>query len=87
VNILGRDPDADLTIDGPTVSRHHARIVVSGASAILEDLGSKNGTFVRGVRVKEPRRLVNADEVGFGSVRFVFQHRNLGGKTRTASRR
>ena len=46
-NILGRDDDG-IQIDSPTVSRRHARIAISGGEAVLEDLGSKNGTFVRG---------------------------------------
>ena len=46
-NILGRERDAAAWIDVYSVSRHHARIVVSGDRATLEDLGSKNGTFLR----------------------------------------
>src|SRR5262249_40279622 len=47
-NILGRDRDAVAWIDVYSVSRHHAKIVVSGEHATLEDLGSKNGSFIRG---------------------------------------
>src|SRR5262245_55452184 len=42
--IIGRDPGAGLFIDHPSVSRRHARIFVTEGSAMLEDLGSKNGT-------------------------------------------
>jgi DNA-binding winged helix-turn-helix (wHTH) protein len=45
-NTLGRDDGADVPIEVPGVSRRHARIVVSNGHATLEDLGSKNGTFV-----------------------------------------
>ena len=43
---IGRSSDAAIRIDAGGVSRHHARIVVSGDEARVEDLGSKNGTFV-----------------------------------------
>ena len=43
-NVIGREPDATIQLDARGVSRHHARILVSGGSAILEDLESKNGT-------------------------------------------
>ena len=42
-NVLGREPAAAVFIDDATVSRHHARILVAGGRACLEDLGSKNG--------------------------------------------
>lgn len=45
-NVLGRDEGVAVRIDAPGVSRRHARIRVSGAEATLEDLGSKNGTFL-----------------------------------------
>ena len=44
-NIIGRD-DADIPLNSLSVSRHHARISVSGRDAVIEDLGSKNGTIV-----------------------------------------
>jgi DNA-binding winged helix-turn-helix (wHTH) protein len=48
-NLLGRGPDCECRVDSSRVSRHHARIVVRGRSVMLDDLGSKNGTHVRGV--------------------------------------
>jgi DNA-binding winged helix-turn-helix (wHTH) protein len=50
-HIIGREPDASIRLDSPAVSRRHARIVVNGTQATFEDLSSKNGSFVRGVRV------------------------------------
>ena len=43
-HVLGRDADAAVALDSPSVSRRHARIVVTASLATLEDLGSKNGT-------------------------------------------
>jgi len=71
-NILGRDDDA-IQIDSPTVSRRHARIVITGAEALLEDLGSKNGMFVQGAPVSAPVRLADGDEIRTGSVVLRFR--------------
>ena len=83
-NILGREDDG-IRIDSATVSRRHARISVSGAEALLEDLGSKNGTFVQGVRVLAPVRLNDGDEVRTGAVLFRFRMTGPKGATATWS--
>ena len=67
-NVLGRDPEAAAWMDSPTVSRRHARILVTAEGAVLEDLGSHNGTYVRGERVQEPVPLRDGDEIRLGSV-------------------
>jgi DNA-binding winged helix-turn-helix (wHTH) protein len=72
-NILGRDRHAVVWLDSPTVSRRHARIIVSGDQAMLEDLGSRNGTWIRGRRITGPVRLSDLDELKFGSVVTVFR--------------
>ena len=72
-NVLGRDHGAVAWIDSPTVSRRHARIVVSDEQAVLEDLGSRNGTWVRGRRVTGRLRLADLDELKLGSVVMVFR--------------
>ena len=51
INVVGRDRDADVRIDDPSVSRRHARIVVDGDTVAVEDLESRNGTRVGGVPV------------------------------------
>jgi DNA-binding winged helix-turn-helix (wHTH) protein len=65
-NLIGRAPDAAIRIDNSEVSRRHALIVVKGTTATLEDLGSKNGTYLRGKRIEEPAKLANADEIRIG---------------------
>jgi DNA-binding winged helix-turn-helix (wHTH) protein len=74
-HVIGRDPDLVLFLDAPNVSRRHAVIRIGGGSATLEDLGSKNGTFVGGVRVTAPVRLADGDLVGFGSLVLTFHTR------------
>jgi pSer/pThr/pTyr-binding forkhead associated (FHA) protein len=55
------------------VSRRHARIVVAGGQATLEDLGSKNGTFLRGKRLTSPAVLSDGDEILLGRVPMTFR--------------
>ena len=72
-NIIGRGGDAVAWIDDPSVSRHHAVIALDEADATIEDLRSKNGTFVEGVRVRARQRLNNCDRIDFGRVRMIFR--------------
>jgi DNA-binding winged helix-turn-helix (wHTH) protein/cold shock CspA family protein len=81
--VLGRDPEADVFIDMSNVSRHHARVLVDGEKVTIEDLGSKNGTFVRGVRIETPTPLSDGDEIHLGSVRFLFRAAGGPASTRT----
>jgi DNA-binding winged helix-turn-helix (wHTH) protein len=71
-NLLGRDPEAAVRVDSSTVSRRHAMIRVSARGATLEDLGSKNGTFLRGRRIDAPTALDDGDELVLGSVRMTY---------------
>jgi DNA-binding winged helix-turn-helix (wHTH) protein len=67
-NIVGRDPDLEVALDATTVSRRDARITVSRDATMLQDLGSKNGTFLGGDRLAAPSRLADGDRIGFGSL-------------------
>ena len=71
-SVIGRADDAAIRLDSGGVSRHHARIVVSGDEARVEDLGSKNGTFVDGKPVTETRLLKDGDEIRVGAVTLTF---------------
>lgn len=72
-NILGRDPSARGSIPDASLSRRHARITVRGGTATLEDLESKNGTWVRDERLTGPRVLSDGDAVRLGLVHLVFR--------------
>ena len=76
-NIIGRDPMADVTIDAPIVSRRHARIVIVNGLARVEDLGSKNGTFVADQRVAEPVTLHDGDQIRVGDHTLVFHESSM----------
>jgi DNA-binding winged helix-turn-helix (wHTH) protein len=72
-NVLGRDPDVAVWIDLNSVSRHHARVVVTDEVALLEDLGSRNGTLVNGERISSPRPLANGDRIKVGAASLVYR--------------
>jgi DNA-binding winged helix-turn-helix (wHTH) protein len=82
-NILGREPEATACLDAATVSRRHARIVILGREATLEDLGSKNGTYLRGARITAISKLVDGDEIHVGSAVVRFRMTSAGGSTAT----
>ena len=83
-NIIGRAPDASVWIDAAGVSRHHARIIATGAPTI-EDLGSKNGTFLRGQPITSPQPLADGDEIRLGSVVITFRIPPPAGATDTVA--
>jgi hypothetical protein len=62
---VGRSLENDLVLDSPDVSRRHARLDAAGASMMLTDLGSTNGTKVNG-RTVRTRAIAVGDEVTFG---------------------
>ena len=72
-NVIGRDSAAVVWIDDSSVSRRHARITLDDKGATIEDLGSKNGTFVRGRRIEKPARLGDRDAIKIGPARLVFR--------------
>lgn len=71
-NILGRGADV-IDIELPTISRRHARIVIKDDACTIEDLDSKNGTWVDDKRLTGPRTLSDGNVVCLGSVRFTFR--------------
>jgi DNA-binding winged helix-turn-helix (wHTH) protein len=82
-NVIGRDPTGDIWLDGRGVSRRHARITVRGDNATIEDLESKNGTWIKGNRVASHQLLGDGDQIRFGSVRVTFRVWTDGGSTET----
>jgi DNA-binding winged helix-turn-helix (wHTH) protein len=72
-NVLGRCDEAVVWIDSPSVSRRHARILVSGETATLEDLGSRNGTYLSGERIAAPSLLADGDEIRVGRAFMTFR--------------
>jgi DNA-binding winged helix-turn-helix (wHTH) protein len=86
-HLLGRDPDLELFLDSPGVSRRHALIRIAGDEATVEDLGSKNGTFVADRRLDSPTRLADGDLLRVGSVQLTFNVIRISASTRTEPHR
>lgn len=85
-NILGRDEDSVVWIDDRGVSRHHARIMISEDKAAIEDLGSKNGTYVGGEKVESLFLLSDGDEIQLGHISMTFRVFSRKGSTKTVSK-
>jgi DNA-binding winged helix-turn-helix (wHTH) protein len=83
VNVIGRGPDAAIQIDSPGISRSHARIHVVLDDAMLEDLGSKNGTYLNGSRITTPCRLVDGNEIRLGGIVLTFRITSQASLTQT----
>ena len=86
-SILGRDEGAAVRIDAPGVSRRHARILHEEGRAVLEDLGSKNGTFLREDRLEAPAILEDGDTFRLGQLLLVYRDSALHGSTKTEAGR
>jgi len=65
-HVVGRSPEADITIDDPYASEFHARVGMSEGKVVVHDLGSTNGTYVNGRRVTSPTSVSRGDTVQIG---------------------
>lgn len=82
-NVLGREPGAGIKIDASAVSRRHAVITIDEEGATLEDLGSKNGSYVADERITSPVRLRDGDTFRLGSVPLTLRVVSESGTTMT----
>ena len=85
-HLIGRDPASSVHLDAAGVSRRHARILVRGRDAVLEDLGSKNGTAVNGRPLEGSVTLKDDDEIRIGPVVILFKCSAHGQSTETVGR-
>lgn len=73
--LIGRASNAEIRLIDDGVSRHHARVRVEADGPYLEDLESRNGTFVNGTRIEGPHKLEDGDKIQVGRtivVRFSY---------------
>jgi len=82
-HVIGRDPNVEIQLDQTTVSRRHARLVVTTEGAVLEALVSKNGTFRGSELVSAPIQLADGDAFRVGSVLMIFRVRASSGSEET----
>jgi hypothetical protein len=80
-NLLGRGGEDVTEIDDTTVSRRHARLTLRQSDAVLEDLDSKNGTWLHDERVTGRVVIADGDAVRLGSARFTFRIAGHAGST------
>jgi DNA-binding winged helix-turn-helix (wHTH) protein len=82
-SVIGRGEEVAIRIDVDGVSRRHARIVADGGRFTLEDLGSKNGTYLRERRLEGPAALEDGDSFRLGRTTLVFSVSRGRGMTMT----
>lgn len=70
--LIGRSANCQVTLDDPLVSREHARIRIQGATAVVEDLGSRNGVQLGGQPITRAASLGNGDRLRIGTQELVF---------------
>ena len=71
-SVLGRHPDCDISIDNLDTSRHHCQIVCADNEYSLEDLHSRNGTFLNDDRLRGAQKLMEGDRIRISEVVFEF---------------
>ncbi len=86
-NILGREGDGVIVVKSSTVSRRHARITLDAGGGVVEDLGSKNGTYVNDRRIESPTPVADGDQIRVGSLLFTFRLSQSSTTTETLSSR
>jgi pSer/pThr/pTyr-binding forkhead associated (FHA) protein len=80
-NLLGRDPEARVYVDHPSISRRHARISIDSTLAVLEDLKSRNGTFLDGQRIETPIEIHHGAIIGLGPITLTVVVLSAGAST------
>ncbi len=79
--VIGRTDDCQLCVVADLVSRKHARLIIAEDGAMIEDLGSSNGTFVNGQQVTDSARLWPNQRIQVGSATISLRRKKLSGET------
>ncbi|MBI2377469.1 MAG: FHA domain-containing protein [Deltaproteobacteria bacterium] len=70
--VIGRSPECEITIDDQNASRRHGLVKRTMHGFTVQDLGSKNGVLVNGVRISEAKELKDGDEIQLGGTKIIF---------------
>ena len=81
--LIGRSADNDLALADQFCSSHHAALLRRGEKHTVVDTGSKNGTFVNGIKIQEETELANGDEIWIGRSVARFRFLIVGDPTMT----
>ncbi len=75
ITMIGRSKSCDVVIDNKVVSKKHAEILNEGSNFYIRDIGSKNGTFINGRKLKlmEKAELKSKDKIKLGNVYCSFE--------------
>ncbi|MDG2207130.1 MAG: SpoIIE family protein phosphatase [Pirellulales bacterium] len=84
--VMGRHPDCEIHINAGAVSRHHAQITAADGKFYIEDLQSRNGTFVNDERIDGRQLLRHADSLRICDVGFRFEDHDFVKKQTAAAR-
>jgi DNA-binding winged helix-turn-helix (wHTH) protein len=84
-NVLGREGAGVTLLKSSTVSRRHAQLDIGADGSVIEDLGSKNGTYVNDRRVETPTPVVDGDRLRVGSLVFTFRRHQSANSTQSLS--
>jgi len=71
--VMGRHPDCDIVVEAGAVSRHHAQLTMSDGQFFVEDLNSRNGTFLNENALAERRRIRDEDLIRICDITFMFR--------------
>lgn len=85
-NVVGRDADCEVLIDASGVSRRHAEIHISPEGITVQDLRSKNGTWVNGRRISSALEIRDGDRIQVGAVILTLRASGEAGNTDTLGR-
>ena len=74
---IGRDPNNEMFLDDPEVSRHHARVILHNGAVWVQDAGSRNGIFVNGNRVSGHKQISPGAQIQIGGHQFLIKLADL----------
>jgi sigma-B regulation protein RsbU (phosphoserine phosphatase) len=83
--IVGRHPNCHIVLDNPAISRHHAQVLQSHGSYFVEDLRSRNGTYLNGKLLEGRVQLGEGDQIRISEVLLAFQNSAIPPVTDTVS--
>lgn len=82
-NLVGREPTCAVWVDAAGVSRRHARLCLDADRATIEDLGSKNGTWLNDERISDQTPLRDGDRLQLGPESLEFRTSATSSATKT----
>jgi serine phosphatase RsbU (regulator of sigma subunit)/pSer/pThr/pTyr-binding forkhead associated (FHA) protein len=75
ITVLGRHPDCDVVLEVGAISRQHAQLLIEPGGYYVQDLGSRNGTYLNGQRVEGKQKLADNDEIKICDLVFSFHEK------------